>query len=198
MPTKTFLNLNEEKQNQIFNALIKEFSQYRLMEAQVARIINDCSIARGSFYKYFEDINDSYHYALKRVLKEVHFEVFQQIRAEKQNSLKVFYDATKSFIERLKGTQYESFYQKYVVYNQFELKHKEYDYREIPEEYLVLLVDGRPVGDKEQIIITYKWATSAAHETIRNVLSGGNQEQLFSDFESLLELLNKGLKNKGE
>ncbi|MCT6823029.1 MAG: TetR/AcrR family transcriptional regulator [Apilactobacillus sp.] len=197
MPTTTFLNLNEDKQNQIFHALIKEFSQYRLTEAQVARIINDCSIARGSFYKYFEDIHDSYRYALKRVLKEVHFDVFQQIRAEKQNSLQAFYDATTSFIEDLKGTQYEFFYQKYVVYNQFELKHKEYDYRKMPEEYLVLLVDGRPVSDKEQIIITYKWATSAAHETIRNVLSGGNQEQLFSDFASLLKLLNKGLRNRG-
>lgn len=197
MPTTTFLNLNEDKQNQIFHALIKEFSQYRLMEAQVARIINDCSIARGSFYKYFEDIHDSYRYALKRVLKEVHFDVFQQIRAEKQNSLQAFYDATTSFIEDLKGTQYEFFYQKYVVYNQFELKHKEYDYRKMPEEYLVLLVDGRPVSDKEQIIITYKWATNAAHETIRNVLSGGNQEQLFSDFASLLKLLNKGLRNRG-
>lgn len=198
MPTTTFLNLNDEKKKQIFNALIKEFSQHRLVESQVARIIKECSIARGSFYKYFTDINDSYQYALKRVLKEVHFDVFKQIRAEKKNSLQAFYDATKSFVDRLQGTEYEQFYRNYVVYNQFELKHEEYDYRSMPREYLVMMVDGIPISDDDTIIITYKWATNAAHETIRKILSGGDYNQLFSDFASLLKLLNDGLRNRGE
>ena len=178
MPTQTFLNLNEDKQNQVFNALIKEFSDHRLMDAQVARIIKDCSIARGSFYKYFDDINDSYQYVLKRVLRKVHFDV-----------------ATESFINKLKDSDYEQFYRQYVLFNQYELKHVEYDYNNLPDDKLILVVDGQKISDMKTIALTYKWASRAAHQTIRTVLNGGDEKQALSDFATLLKLINRGLVN---
>ncbi|KPN79540.1 TetR/AcrR family transcriptional regulator [Apilactobacillus kunkeei] len=195
MPTQTFLNLNEDKQNQIFNALINEFSNHRLMDAQVARIIKDCSIARGSFYKYFDDINDSYQYALKRVLREIHFDVFEQLKAEQTDSLHAFYVATESFINELENSDYEQFYRQYVLFNQYELKHVEYDYNNLPDDKLILLVNGQKIADRKTIVLTYKWASRAAHQTIRTVLSGGDDKQVLSDFSDLLKLINKGLVN---
>ncbi|MGQ2282988.1 TetR/AcrR family transcriptional regulator [Apilactobacillus kunkeei] len=195
MPTQTFLNLNEDKQNQVFNALIKEFSDHRLMDAQVARIIKDCSIARGSFYKYFDDINDSYQYVLKRVLRKVHFDVFAQLESEQTDSLHAFYVATESFINKLKDSDYEQFYRQYVLFNQYELKQVEYDYNNLPDDKLILVVDGQKISDRKTIILTYKWASRAAHQTIRTVLKGGDEKQALSDFANLLKLINKGLVN---
>ncbi|TPR54992.1 TetR/AcrR family transcriptional regulator [Apilactobacillus kunkeei] len=195
MPTQTFLNLNEDKQNQVFNALIKEFSDHRLMDAQVARIIKDCSIARGSFYKYFDDINDSYQYVLKRVLRKVHFDVFAQLKSEPTDSLHAFYVATESFINKLKDSDYEQFYRQYVLFNQYELKHVEYDYNNLPDDKLILVVDGQKISDRKTIILTYKWASRAAHQTIRTVLNRGDEKQALSDFANLLKLINRGLVN---
>ncbi|KPN79375.1 hypothetical protein RZ56_09280 [Apilactobacillus kunkeei] len=195
MPTQTFLNLNEDKQNQIFNALINEFSNHRLMDAQVARIIKDCSIARGSFYKYFDDINDSYVYALKRVLAEIHFDVFEQLKAERTDSLHAFYVATESFINELEDSDYEQFYRQYALFNQYELKHLEYDYNQLPDDKLILVVNGQKVTDRQIIVLTYKWVSRAAHQTIKSVLNGSDDKQALSDFSDLLKLINRGLVN---
>lgn len=195
MPTQTFLNLNENKQNQIFSALINEFSTHRLMDAQVARIIKDCSIARGSFYKYFDDINDSYQYALNRVLREIHFDVFAQLKAEPTDSLHAFYVATESFINEFKNSDYEQFYRQYVLFNKYELNHVEYDYNSLPDDKLILMVNGQKIVDRKTIVLTYKWASRAAHQTIKSVLNGGDGRQALSDFADLLKLINKGLVN---
>lgn len=193
MPTATFENLKPEKQDQIFAALINEFSKHRLMEAQVARIIKDCGIARGSFYKYFADLNDSYEYALKRVLTAVHFDILHLIENEPNNSLAAFYEATRAFIDKLSNSKYRDFYRKYVLYNQYELKHTEYDYRHMPSEHLILKVNGHEVSDKETVVVTYKWATKAAHEVIKAVLEGHDATQELQDYQKLLHVLNAGL-----
>lgn len=65
MPTKTFLNLSQEKQNIILEASIKEFKRVLLKDASINKIIKDASISRGSFYTYFKDINDLYIYTLR-------------------------------------------------------------------------------------------------------------------------------------
>lgn len=64
MPKKTFLNLSKEKQNIIIEASLKEFKRVLLKDASINKIIKDAQISRGSFYNYFNDINDIYFYSL--------------------------------------------------------------------------------------------------------------------------------------
>ena len=72
MVSETFINLSDEKKQKIAQALLKEFSTYPLAKAQVARIVKDAGIARGAFYKYFEDLKDAYGYLYSLAMKEVH------------------------------------------------------------------------------------------------------------------------------
>ncbi|USS84818.1 TetR/AcrR family transcriptional regulator [Fructilactobacillus myrtifloralis] len=72
MPTSTFEKLPAEKQARINAALLTEFSAYSLAEAQVARIVADAEISRGSFYKYFNDISDAYRHEFQQVMSELH------------------------------------------------------------------------------------------------------------------------------
>lgn len=65
MPKQTFFNLPEEKKQNLIAAAEMEFSKVPLMKASVANIIKTAGIPRGSFYQYFENIEDLYMYLLE-------------------------------------------------------------------------------------------------------------------------------------
>lgn len=71
MAKQTFLNLPEEKRMKIFNSLKKEFSRVALKDALVSNIVKNAEIPRGSFYQYFEDIDDAYYYVISEYSKEI-------------------------------------------------------------------------------------------------------------------------------
>lgn len=64
MPKQTFFNLSNEKQRSLMNAAKKEFSRAPLHEASISNVIKDAGIPRGSFYQYFEDLEDLFYYLL--------------------------------------------------------------------------------------------------------------------------------------
>ncbi len=67
MPTSTFFNLPEEKKKRILNSAIAEFAAKTYDEANIASIIRNAEIPRGSFYQYFADKKDLYKYILDMV-----------------------------------------------------------------------------------------------------------------------------------
>ncbi|UQS87119.1 TetR/AcrR family transcriptional regulator [Nicoliella spurrieriana] len=193
MPTKTFENLKPDKREIILNALLNEFSHYKLPDAQVARIIKDCGIARGSFYKYFADLTDSYHYTLKRVLDKVHFDVFSRIRENHQNTLTSFNAATTDFIKRISQSKYLDFYRLYVEYNQYEIKRPVVDYHHFNPEQLPLWVNGQLLSNSNVAAVIYKAATAASHNTIRAILMGADRKTELADLKTMLQIMNQGL-----
>ncbi len=79
MPTKTFLNLPEEKQKNLITASEKEFSKKDFSSSSINQIIQDAGISRGSFYMYFKDKEDLYFYVLERHLMKIYQELLQYI-----------------------------------------------------------------------------------------------------------------------
>ena len=71
MAKQTFLNLPEEKRVKIFNSLKKEFSRVALKDALVSNIVKDAEVPRGSFYEYFEDIDDACYFVIVEYVKEI-------------------------------------------------------------------------------------------------------------------------------
>ncbi len=65
MPSKTFLNLSEQKRNRIIQAAIKELSSAPFAETSINKIVKEAGISRGSFYMYFEDKYDLTLYLLE-------------------------------------------------------------------------------------------------------------------------------------
>ncbi len=70
MPTSTFLNLPEEKKNRIIEASIDVFSNEYYSAIKLSDIIRKAKIPRGSFYQYFEDKKDLYHYVFSIIVQE--------------------------------------------------------------------------------------------------------------------------------
>lgn len=72
MPKETFYNLDQDKKSNITEVLISEFSEKPFEKVSVKAIVERLGIARGSFYQYFEDLEDSYFYILDKKTHDMH------------------------------------------------------------------------------------------------------------------------------
>lgn len=72
MPSKKFELLKADKKSRITKALMHEFANHSLASAQIARIVKEAHIARGSFYVYFADLDDAYLYAYGQAMRHLH------------------------------------------------------------------------------------------------------------------------------
>ena len=59
--------MSEEKRQLIEKEAIREFAAFGYDKASINRIVDNCQIAKGSFYQYFEDKKDLFLYLVKRV-----------------------------------------------------------------------------------------------------------------------------------
>lgn len=61
---KTFENLNEERKLEIIQASLEEFAMNEYRMASLSNIIKKLGLAKGSFYRYFENKQSLYFYVL--------------------------------------------------------------------------------------------------------------------------------------
>lgn len=69
MPKSTFYNLSAARRARIEAVAIDEFSKNGLKSAVLNNIVAKSGIAKGSFYQYFENIEDLYQHILSLVQK---------------------------------------------------------------------------------------------------------------------------------
>lgn len=81
MAKQTYLNLPIEKRNTILNSLKKEFSRAALKDALVSNIVKDAKIPRGSFYQYFENIEDAYYYVIDEYSRDIKMYLLEEIKS---------------------------------------------------------------------------------------------------------------------
>ena len=71
MPMKLFTELDNEKQERILDAALKEFAEYGYENGSTNRIVKNCGISKGSLFKYFENKEDLYFYLIDTVSTEM-------------------------------------------------------------------------------------------------------------------------------
>ena len=109
MPTKTFMNLSKEKRLRILKAAKKEFSRVPLDKAIIANIVKDAKIPRGSFYQYFESIEDLFVYLIEYMYgvdKKKFIRCMQETNGDFYEALKLNFS---NFIDRLKVEENKQF-----------------------------------------------------------------------------------------
>lgn len=92
MPKKTFYNLPEEKQNQIIDSAIEEFSRGTYKEIPISAIIKRAEIPRTSFYDYFEDKMDLYSYIIDMIGRKK--AKYMDLRSEEEG----FFDELRNYL----------------------------------------------------------------------------------------------------
>lgn len=86
MAKETFHNLADEKKNRILLAAKKEFEHHPLQHATVKAIIETANISRGSFYQYFDDLEDCYFTTMGHYTVDMH-QVFQELFEKNERDL---------------------------------------------------------------------------------------------------------------
>ena len=126
MPKSTFYNLSNEKKEVILYALKKEFESHPIFEASVSGIVKRAGISRGSFYQYFEDLEDSFFTILELEIVEIHDIFINLIRKEKGNlflALKLYGNIVAD--EIFKKEKYNLYRNRYLYWTcQLEVKWK--------------------------------------------------------------------------
>lgn len=116
MPSATFDHLNSEKKDRVLAALLTEFSDHSLADAQVARIVTTAGIARGAFYKYFDDLTDAYQTLYRQALTTIH-QGFALVSTAEFNP-EPYYQAVVSFVEQSTNSQYDEFIRRHYSENE--------------------------------------------------------------------------------
>lgn len=70
LPSKTFLNISEEKRERFINAALEEFALYSYTNASLNRLVEVAEIAKGSIYQYFKNKKHLYEYLVDLSMKE--------------------------------------------------------------------------------------------------------------------------------
>ncbi|MFA5408665.1 MAG: TetR/AcrR family transcriptional regulator [Bacilli bacterium] len=116
MVKQTYLNLSREKQERILSAARKEFSRAPLNEASVANIIKDADIPRGSFYQYFNDLEDIFYYILENHSKDIRQHLSSNLVHYKGDIIKSFVDLYQYMLVKINEKSNE-FYFKNIFLN---------------------------------------------------------------------------------
>lgn len=196
MPTKTFLNLPDEKKRHLLECAKEEFTRNTLRDASINKIIQDAGIPRGSFYQYFEDKEDIYFY------------IFNM---EKENILA----GLKSAITR-QDTMKESFLKMYKFLYNYIIKTKQEDYYrnvmitfhklETPptekkfffdETLKQVLKEKVTLEDKSTRDLLEVMSFSLSRAVIDSLKEKNRQKEIENRFKNLLEIFENGYKKEG-
>ena len=122
MPKNAFFNISEEKRKNFLDVAIKEFTSKSFEQVSVNNIIKSANIPRGSFYSYFENLDELFNYLIANLKKE------RMIYAKEiiKNSNKDFF----VFIKELFAYDFEKFsiegkyslFRNYIHYIQYNKK----------------------------------------------------------------------------
>lgn len=82
----TFLNLDVERQKQILDVALLEFTLNDYQNASLSKIISNLGLAKGSFYRYFDSKQDLYVYLLKYTT-DFRFDDINELTSHKSLSL---------------------------------------------------------------------------------------------------------------
>lgn len=155
MVKQTFLNLSQEKQERILSAARKEFSRAPLNEASVANIIKDASIPRGSFYQYFNDLEDIFYYILEVHSKEIRQRLTTNLVRYKGDIIKSFADLYHYIIENVCGNENEDYFKNIFLNMDYKLEKMFLPNLEDNLNEIIQIIDIEPLNIDSRLKLIY-------------------------------------------
>ncbi len=113
MPNSTFYNLEEKRRKEIIEISIHEFIKNDYYNASLNKIIISLGIAKGCFYRYFENKQDLYTYLVDYCVDKKSKQVLDVIDMSKKDIFEAIQDTINAHI---------NFHSDNSIYAQFLLK----------------------------------------------------------------------------
>lgn len=203
MAKKTFENLEKEKKEKIYNSLKEFFEEEDLQNINVSGIVKKLNIARGSFYQYFEDLEDSYFTVLKKETGEIHhkfFNLYKENKEDMEKTLKAYRDflATELYDKNLKNLYRPKFF---IFENSFMLHGKNFLREHLSDNFYHKMTYIMAVFHeliKESITSAYdkEKFLEVCNLYINWLLGGINNESTWNFFRCLLSQLSNFSRHK--
>lgn len=187
MPSETFNNLSEDKKERIITSLKNTFAKKSIFDASVKEVVEDLNIARGSFYQYFEDLEDAYfmildietvdiHHLFQKILKENDYDIFKSLEIYGEELQEILFEEENYSIYKNRFLHWtcklESKWQKYKRENSTNL-YKDAFY------------------DEEKI----HFIKAVVHDLIeRNYIERWTKDEFLEKFQNYIEWLKGGIK----
>ncbi|MFP4078386.1 MAG: TetR/AcrR family transcriptional regulator [Bacillota bacterium] len=200
MPKSTFHHLPPEKKERILSAARAVYAKVPFKDLTISMVVEKADIARGSFYQYFEGLEDLY-----RALFEDALENFEHHEAElidRLGNVDPFTFFKESFPydhAYMKDTKEHTLFRKFfkerhlfgVAFDFLQQRHNE-SYRR-----LMRRLDMRPLEhmDAHDQLRTYRLCNHLKFQLLNKILENqAPYEDAYDDFLFYLSLLEKGAK----
>ena len=174
MVKSTFKNLPTAKRKRIEEVLLEEFSKYPLADAKVSHIVKKADIARGAFYKYFDDLTDAYVYMYHIAIDTIRMNMTPGDKFDPDH----FYDRVVKFIDQTQHSKYEPMMKLHMSQNEYL----------IPDNFKIYSRQLLNLGPQ-------LWSAMVlSHEVINLCLSDPeNSKKNLARYKKSLEILAKGM-----
>lgn len=104
MASKTFYHLREDRQKEIYEIAMEAFVSHSYEDASLNRIIDACGVAKGSFYRYFQNKRELFH-DLIQYTRAVNIDNFEKAFAPPVDDIfaawKAFYLSTYEYDQNM-------------------------------------------------------------------------------------------------
>lgn len=122
MAKQTFLNLNEEKRKVVEESLKKEFSRVPLKDALVSNIVKCAKIPRGSFYQYFNDIEDAFYYVIGQYSKDIKKTLLENIVRNKGDIILSYRQLYIYILDMIEKEENKDYFEKIFLNMNYDIK----------------------------------------------------------------------------
>ncbi len=209
MPKKTFLRLDEDKQERVVRAAISEFHENGFEKAKIEAIADNAGVAKGSIYQYFEDKKELFMYSVTWSMEYFMKEINKYTPLKEMD---VFDYLLKDGRERVELVKREStlvmFYQDILSGKFGELtKTINEELWKIGDKYILQLIAvGKKKGtvrtdlEDEILLLFYKGVTSQIDEYVFGEmkkadfeLSEAKHEEIESTIKKMIRIMKTGM-----
>lgn len=199
IPKQTFINLEKDKKDKIYNAALEEFSKVSFNDASIANIIKNANISRGSFYQYFEDKFDIFKYVLMRIKRETMFFSGNITKNEKKD---FFYGLEKMLsyhLELMDNDVYYNFFKNMFLNLNVELEKCLFDVKKHSDKMQTLFVERFDLSnfrhtDSEYIKKVTELIMSISIKCMQQkMILDISNEELMKRYRSYIEIIKEGV-----
>ena len=202
MPRQTFFNIPLAKQKLILDIAREEFTSKTFEDVSIKTIAKKADISRGSFYTYFDNLDELFNYIIKQV-KEDRLSYAKDIIKESKGDYFVFIKKLFAHdFDSFKDSNRYSLFRNYIRYSQFSRKGTLKSIIHLPFEE-----DKNNISDmfnldsynisKEELIdlfeVIFLIMTNTFFKSETHNLS---KEEVIALFERRISIIEKGVKTK--
>lgn len=188
MPKNTFYNLPETKRQRILDVLEYEFKTKPFQEVSIKTIVEKLKIPRGSFYQYFENLEDSYFTILDKKTIDIHI-LFMKTCMDKKFDI---YKSLINFGEEISNILfhencYEIYKNRYLYWNEDLNKH----WSQYIKDYKIF--DDININN-EIDIEKINFIKAVIHDLIKRIFQENwNKEEFLITYKKHINLIKKGV-----